>query len=249
MAWPLQSGFSEAGCRSTLHAVTEPPDHAPDLALAKAAAAGDPAALRALEPRIARESAAAARRIDGARAFADEVTQVVRVRLLVADDGGHVRIADYAGRGPLDAWISVAATRVALNLKRGTGREVGAAEVMEEVIAREPDPELRHLKSTYRSELRIALEAALAALPDRQRAILRLTYVDGMRLHQIARLYQVHESTVSRWLAQATDDVAASTRKRLIAALGVSPGTADSVARMVLSNLDLSIARILANPG
>jgi hypothetical protein len=29
----------------------------------------------------------------------------------------------------------------------------------------------------------------------------------------------------------------------------VSPGTADSVARMVLSNLDLSIARILANPG
>jgi RNA polymerase sigma-70 factor, ECF subfamily len=120
---------------------------------------------------------------------------------------------------------------------------------MEEVIAREPDPELRHLKAMYRAELRGALEAALVALPDRQRAVLRLTFVDGMRLHQIAKLYGVHESTVSRWLAQATDDVAAATRKRLIATLTLSPGTADSVARMVLSNLDLSIARILANPG
>jgi len=219
--------------------------HETDLALARAAAAGDPAAVRALEPRIAREAAAAARRIDRARGFADEVTQAVRVRLLVADAAGKVRIADYAGRGPLDAWIGVAATRVALNLKRGAGREVAAADVLEEVIAREPDPELRHLKSTYRAELRAALEAALAALPDRQRAVLRLTYVDGLRLHQIARLYQVHESTVSRWLTQATDDVATATRTKLAATLAVSPGSADSVARMVLSNLDLSIARIL----
>jgi RNA polymerase sigma-70 factor (ECF subfamily) len=244
-----ECGFSQAGHRSRLSAVTQAAAHDADLALAKSAASGDAAAIRALEPRIAKESVAAARRIDATRAFTHEVAQAVRVRLLVPDGAGHVRIADYAGRGPLDAWIGVAATRVALNMKRGAGREIAAAEVLEEVIAREPDPELRHLKSTYRGELRAALEAALWALTDRQRAILRLAYVDGLRLHQIARLYQVHESTVSRWLAQATDEVAAATRKRLIATLGVSPGTADSVARMVLSNLDLSIARILANPG
>lgn len=219
------------------------PDPA-DLALARAVAAGEAAAIAALEPRLVRAAVAAARRIDPARAFADEVTQLVRVRLLVADDAGRIRIADYAGRGPLDAWIGVAATRVALNLKRGA-REIADADVLEEVIAREPDPELRHMKSLYRGELRAALAAALAALPDRQRAVLRLTYVDGLRLHQIAKLYGVHESTVSRWLAGATDDVAAATRAKLAATLAVSAGSADSVARMVLSNLDLSIARLL----
>jgi RNA polymerase sigma-70 factor (ECF subfamily) len=223
------------------------PDHDDEVGLAWAAAHGDPAAVRRFEAMVAPDVEAAARRVDPAPAFVDEVRQVVRVRLLVAD-AGLPRVAAYGGRGPLRGWVGVAATRVALNLKRETGRTVGADEVLEEVIAREPDPELRHLKSTYRGQLREALAAALAGLPERQRAVLRLTYVDGMRLHQIARLYQVHESTVSRWVSQATEAVAADTRKRLVARLSVSPGSADSIARMVVSSLDLSIARILGNP-
>ncbi|HEV7556605.1 MAG TPA: hypothetical protein VGO00_14170, partial [Kofleriaceae bacterium] len=75
-------------------------EHLDELAIAWAAGRGDAAALRQLDAMIASEGDAAARRIDRAPSFADEVRQAVRVRLLVADTG-HARIEDYSGRGPL----------------------------------------------------------------------------------------------------------------------------------------------------
>jgi len=220
-------------------------EHLPDVFLAWAAGRGDGAALRHFERRVAPDVEAAARRVDRAPAFADEVRQALRVRLLVAEDG-RARIADYVGRGPLRGWVGVAALRIALNLKR-SGRPAGQ-DVLAELVSGEADPELRHLKTLYRAEFREALEAALTALPERQRAILRLSFVDGLRLAQLARLYHVHESTASRWVSQAAATVVEDARRRLVARLSLSPSSLDSVTRMVASNLDLSIARILGNP-
>lgn len=220
-------------------------EHLGELFLAWAAGRGERAALRHLERLVAPDVEAAARRVDRAPAFVDEVRQALRVRLLVAD-GDRVRIDDYAGRGPLRGWFAVAALRVALNLKRAAGPAGPASrDILAELVSDEADPELHHLRTLYRSEFRDALGAALAALPERKRAILRLSHVDGLKLSQLARLYQVHESTASRWVSQAAADVAEDTRRRLMAGLSLSPSSVDSVARMVLSNLDLSIARIL----
>ncbi len=219
--------------------------HAGELALAWAAGRGEPGALRRFDREILPEADAAARKLDRAPAFADEVRQAVRVRLVVGD-GGAPRILAYRGTGPLRAWVAVAALRVALNLKRAAARAPGAdADLLAEVVDREPDPELRHLKTLYRAELREALAAALAALADRPRALLRLRFVDGLELAHIGRLYRVHESTASRWLGQAVADVAAGARRRLVEKLAIAPSAADSVARMVASQLDLSIARLL----
>jgi RNA polymerase sigma-70 factor (ECF subfamily) len=101
------------------------------------------------------------------------------------------------------------------------------------------------LKALYRVEFRESLAAALADLADRARALLRLRFVEGLELAQIGRLYRVHESTVSRWISAALDDVGRATRRHLVARLAVTPETADSVARIVQSQLDLSIARLL----
>jgi RNA polymerase sigma-70 factor, ECF subfamily len=218
------------------------PEHLPDLLVAWSAGRGDTAGLRLFDAKLATEAAGVARGIDRAPAFEDELRQAVRVRLLVPE-GGQLRLDGYGARGPLGAWLRVAATRVALNLKRGAAP--ASADVLAELVSAEADPELRHLKSLYRAEFREALEAALAALPERQRAVLRLCHVDGLRLAQLARLYQVHESTASRWLAQAAAQVGEDARRRLAGRLAVSADTVDSMARMVLSNLDLSIARIL----
>jgi len=218
------------------------PEHMSDLFLAWAAGRGDPAALRHFERLVAPDLETAARRVDHAPAFIDEVRQALRVRLLVAE-GGRARIDDYVGRGPLRGWVGVAALRVALNLKRAAAP--ASPDLLADLVSGEADPELQHLKTLYRAEFREALEAALAGIAERQRAILRLSYVDGLRLAQLARLYQVHESTASRWLSLATAQVADDARRRLVARLSLSPSSLDSVARMVLSNLDLSIARIL----
>ena len=75
--------------------------------------------------------------------------------------------------------------------------------------------------------------------------LLRLHHVEGLGLARIGALYGVHESTASRWLQKAAAAVAADAQRRLCARLEVSPGTADSVARMVASQLELSIQRIL----
>jgi len=219
------------------------PEHLDEVRLAWAAGRGDAAALLRLERLIAPDIEAAARRVDRDPAFVDEVHQALRVRLLVPTDDGHLRIDDYAGRGPLRGWVAVAALRVALNLKRAAGP--ATHDVLAELVSDEADPELRHLKTLYRTEFREALQAALAALPERQRAVLRLCYVDGLTLPGLARLYQVHDSTASRWVSAAAAAVAEDARRRLMARLSVSASSLDSLARMVLSNLDVSIARIL----
>jgi len=199
--------------------------HPEDLALAFAVAHGEPAALAQFEAIVAPELAAAVRAIDRSPAFVDEIVQDARIKLLA---GEPARIASYRGTGPLRAWVAIAARRLAINAKRD-GKPVG--DPLEEVMDREPDPELRHLKQLYRGELREALAAALAGLGDRERAVLRLRFVDALELAQLGALYRVHESTASRWVSAALDEVATATRKHLMARLAVTAATADSVAR------------------
>jgi hypothetical protein len=46
-------------------------------------------------------------------------------------------------------------------------------------------------------------------------------------------------------VSQAVADVAADARRRLVERLAIAPSAADTVARMVASQLDLSVARLL----
>jgi RNA polymerase sigma-70 factor (ECF subfamily) len=217
-------------------------DHGEDLELARAVARGEPDAVKRFDREVAGEIAAAVRKVDRDPAFVDEITQRVRVRLLVADGDDPPRIGAYRGTGPLRAWVAITALRVALNAKRDAPP---AGDVLAEVVDREPDPELRHLKTLYRAEYREALTNAIAALGDRERALLRLRFVSGLELAQIGKLYKVHESTASRWIAAAVEAVGIGARERLVHKLAITDATADSVARLVASQLDLSIARLL----
>ena len=253
-AWraALHEGFPGGGAELLAHAAAAVAGgarlaHAGELALAWAVGRGDPGALRRFEREVLPEADSAAKKLDRAAPFADEVRQAVRVRLAVGDGGAPPKILAYRGTGPLRAWVAVVALRVALNLKRAAGRapEEPGGDVLADVVDREPDPELQHLRTLYRAELREALAAALAALADRDRALLRLRFVDGLELAHVGRLYRVHESTASRWVSAAVAAVAADARRRLVERLAVAPAVADSIARMVASQLDLSIARLL----
>lgn len=213
-----------------------------DRELAAACARGDADAIARFEALVRDDVIAAARAIDRDPAFVDEIVQRTRVHLLVGDPP---RIAGYRATGPLRAWAAIAARRLALNAKRDAGPRAADDDVLADLIDREPDPEVRHLRTLYRAELRAALADALAALDDRARAVLRLRFVDGLELAQLGRIYGVHESTVSRWVSGALAGVAAATKAGLIARLEVTSATADSVARLAESGLDLSIARLL----
>jgi RNA polymerase sigma-70 factor (ECF subfamily) len=220
-------------------------EHLGDLCLAFAAARGDAAAIRIFDERVLSGLEPALRGVDATAGFVDELRQLVRVHLLVGAEGEPPRVGAYRGGGPLAAWVRIAAVRLALNQKRSQRPTVSTDDMIGELVSREPDPELRHLKTLYRAEFTDALRAAIAALPDRDRAILRLHYVDGLRLSRIAALYRVDESTASRWVKKGVEAVSDEARRRLRERLRVSSETLDSVARMVRSDLELSIGRLL----
>src|SRR5690348_11153408 len=76
-----------------------------ELYLACACACGEPNAIAAFEREYFAEVAAFVARTDPDPAFADEVRQLLRHRLFVADAGATPKIATYNGRGPLGAWL------------------------------------------------------------------------------------------------------------------------------------------------
>ena len=71
-----------------------------------------------LDRRVPRYLAKLRRAVD----ILDEVKQRLAVRLLVAEGGRRPALAEYGGRGSLDAWLRISATRVALELGRGEAR-------------------------------------------------------------------------------------------------------------------------------
>src|SRR5262249_50262336 len=137
--------------------------HATDLYLACACAQGDPNALRVFERCYMPEATAHLLRAREGEAFADEVRQALRERIFVALDGQLPRIGTYSGRGPLAAWVRIAAVRVASNLQRA--RKGVTTTFVEPLRSPLPDPELDYLRMRHGRELKRAFEATLVALP------------------------------------------------------------------------------------
>jgi len=218
--------------------------HDGDLYLAFALAGGDPAAVRAFEDKLVPQIDVALRRMRLAGGTSDEVKQALRFELLVGD--GSPKIADYAGRGELAAWLRISATRKALKLIRKGDRE----ETLDEVLldhwpAQTPDPRHKHLRSQYTAELKRAIRESFGALEVRQRNLLRQHILDELTIDDLARLYRVHRATCARWLADARAELGRGTRKRLIASLGMPSDDVESLLRFLDSDIELSISRIL----
>ena len=218
-------------------------EHAADLALARALAAGDAAALREFEARLVPEMKAALARMRLPAGAADEVVQAMRVEMLV---GEAPTILEYEGRGELAAWLRVSATRAALKLLRTTQREDTLVEVM---LEHWPSPGGADgaIRSGYARELKAALGEALAAREVRQRNLLRQHVLDDLTIDELALLYRVHRATCARWLADARAELAKGTRKRMMGRLGAKAKAeeVDSLLRWIDSDIELSISRIL----
>lgn len=230
----------DAPTRASLEAA-----HGEDLYLAFACSHGDKAALLAFDRTFLGEVGAFIAGVDRASAFVDDVRQALRDKLF-AGDRGEAKITEYTGRGALGGWVRVAALRIALNMRRGAQRSAAAGKAsIEGELGAGLSPELAYLQEHYREAFAEALRAALADLSDRDRTLLRLYHVDGLSLEAMAALYRVHLSTVSRWLTCARAQVADGTSRHLRERLGVGRSDVDSIAALVMSQIDVSLTRLL----
>lgn len=217
-----------------------------DLYLAFACALGVPAACDAFSRTVLAEVDAHVARVDPSPAFKDEARQVIASKLLVAAPGEAPKIAEYVGRGPLSAWVRVVAIRTALNLRRGKGHAAAlAAERELDELAAADDVELAVIRRRYRPAFEAALSRSLAGLSVRDRALLRLRFVEGVELARIATMYGVHRATATRWLADTRRAVLDEIRRILTAELGATAAELDSLAGLLRSQLHVSLIRLL----
>jgi RNA polymerase sigma-70 factor, ECF subfamily len=221
--------------------------HGADLFLAWACAAGDAAALRVLDDALLRPARDAVRSIDASPAFTDEVCQRVREQLVVGD--GRPRLNDYAGRGPLSAWVGVTMVRAALMLRRSQARR---REVPDDdwaaalSLVATGNPELDLLKQQHAAAFGAALRDAALALEPRLRSVLAMHFAEDLSIDQIGAVYAVHRATAARWIQRARDELFAGTRARLVERLGLTPSEIDRVGALVQSQLDVSLSQLFA---
>lgn len=220
-----------------------------DLLLASRCAAGDPLAIAVLERRHLARVPLVVRRLDDTGRLGDEVTQALREKLLVAAPGARPRIAEFTGRGSLDAWLRAAAVRTALNLRRARGDVLGLApeaELADHVDLR-PDPELALARAASRGAFAETFTAALAQLAARDRAVLKLHYLDGLTTAQIARIYGTHRITVTRWLVACRQSLLEATRRGLAERLKLDALELESLLRVVRASFDVSLRQHLGS--
>jgi RNA polymerase sigma-70 factor, ECF subfamily len=221
--------------------------HAADLYLAFACVQGVPQALEEFDRRLGALVGAAIIHLRPNRTFVEDVQQRLRQKLLLTQGATRPKLLEYQGRGTLAHWLRAVALREALNLL--AQQKSSAAQEPEGVLASlaapGPDPEVSLLKRRYAPEFKASLEAALRELPARERNFLRLFFIEGLTVEQIARMDGTHKSTVSRRMAGARERVLTEMRRQLQERLDLSLSELDSLVGQLRSQLELSLARAL----
>jgi RNA polymerase sigma-70 factor (ECF subfamily) len=213
-----------------------------DLHLAQASAAGHARALHDFETILTAVRPAIAA-LGAGSSDIDEVLQRLRVQLLVGERPG---ISAYGGRGELRAWLRVVAVREAVRVLGERGKNQGIDDTrLLEVILPEVDAERDLIGSELRAQLRVAFEEAVGSLSPRDRLVLRQSGVDGLSIDQIGAVHGVHRATAARWIEQARVELALATERALQRRLNGTTDEVRSLMRLVTSQMDLSVHRLL----
>ena len=245
--WPALRGLTLGAFRAFVDEVAVEPEaldqHAGDFYLAAAAVAGDADAVKLFDERILADLPRWLARLRLQPATIDDIGQQLRAKLLV---GPEPRLRQYRGKGPLGAWVRVAAMRVALDVCGGDPVFSDRLPAPDGPLLGALSPEQQLIRDEYGTLFEQALRDALAQLAKRDRNLLRLHYVSRMSLDAIARAYRVHRATVVRWLAAVRSDLDTVVRVRLWQELGVSPSEFRSLWNAVRSNVEVSLSHLLA---
>jgi RNA polymerase sigma-70 factor, ECF subfamily len=240
--WPLLSLSFEAFSQHYSHILAQGeclPLELADLYLCCACMAAEPAALQAFERANASVAEAAIRRIDDDDDFVRESLQEVWNRLLL---GEQAKVRSYSGRGPLQAWVRVAATRVALDRrrvdKRHAKREV---KLPESLAASEISPEVLVLKARFGRAFQEALRSAVAHLSEQERNVLRMHVVGRCNIDEIGVAYAVHRATAARWIERARASIYDEVRRELCAEHKLTVSEFRSLATLLGAELELSL--------
>jgi RNA polymerase sigma-70 factor (ECF subfamily) len=214
-----------------------------DLYLACACLDGESAALKAFDE-LLDEVARKLRRAEISDDTLAEAKQITRQVLLPRAEAPPP-LADYTGRGALFSWLRVVMARELVRVLGSASRQVALSSAQAALPDGDDDPETAYLKAHYENEFKQAFAAAMGELAADDRRALRYAIVERMSIDEIARLERIHRATAARDIARARARLADRTRAVLQARLCVEPAQLESVLRLVSSQLDVSVCRLL----
>jgi RNA polymerase sigma-70 factor (ECF subfamily) len=222
---------------------------AADLYLTCACASGSAAAIEAFSRRLLADLPRVLSSV-GAAPIADDVRQILLERLFVGNAESPPKIGTYSGRGQLAAWVRVAAVRIAMSLRRSEhpSSAPGPDDTLDSLLP-SVDPELDALKLRYAAIFNAALKDAFAALPPRDRTLLKLHYVDRIPVDRIASSYNAHRVSASRWLSAARSRVLEETVRLVRERKHLTESEYESLARLVQSQLEVSLGSAVGDGG
>lgn len=179
------------------------PDHKPqsateadaDAALMAAFAQGDEEAFVTLYRRYRDRMVNFARRLLGDQALAEEAAQDVFLKLYRARDR-------YRPSSRFSTFIYRIATNHCLNIKARHEHKLTDRSAVAEDLA---TSSAQQALDVERHELQRALRAALAKLPQKQRAALLLCHYEGMSYAEAAQVVEVSESAIKSLIHRARD--------------------------------------------
>jgi RNA polymerase sigma-70 factor (ECF subfamily) len=211
-----------------------------EIHLALGCARGDATAIAAFDRTYLEIVPAALAGMKLPAATVEDVRATVRDKLLLGDAP---RIVDYAGRGRLRGLVQVTATRT-IDRIRADEREVELP--ADHRLVAPGDVELSLIKAQYREAFLAGFTQAIAAMTRRDRNLMRLHFLGGVTLDQLAQMYGVHRATVVRWLAAARAQVLDATRAHIADSIGAPSDELDDMFALVHSRVELSLERLLA---
>ncbi len=222
---------------------------AADVYLACACASGSSDAIAAFEASYGAVLSGVVARFGRDPSHRDELRQLLREHLFVAPPGERPRIAGYSGRGFLENWLRVAATRALINAGRRNEPSAPSpdGDDLEDLPDRARDLELSFLKRQYQEAFRRAFAGALRGLESEQRLLLRLSLLEGLTVDAIGAALGVHRATAARRVARAREQILSRTISALQAELGASAAEIGSLQALIDSHLDLSLSRLLGD--
>jgi RNA polymerase sigma-70 factor (ECF subfamily) len=245
-AWPAIA-LPEAAFLEYLAARGEGIDHVADLYLACAVGHDDAAAIAAFESNLLGRVGQFIGHLGRSQEFVREVTQLLRIKLLVGLDGA-AKLAQYAGRGTLDSWVCAAALRTAYDLLReraSDGPGNPGDDRSFDVLAASDDVELQLLRARHHEEFRQALRAAMGGVAPRERTLLRLYFLEQVTAARIGQMYGVHETTALRWIARARDGIVERMRSALRERLQLPDHEFGELMALLRSRIDITVRDLL----
>ena len=218
--------------------------HTNDLLLASACAAGSESAWQQFRLLYCKYLADLGRCLAGNALYSAEVAETVWIDLFLPDRTGISRIASYDGRSSLATWLRVVVANRLINERQRKDFKSGNLDGMPEPA----DPSaLENVQSRlerhrYKSMILDTFRRSFGNLTAHERLLVLLRYDQDLPLGEIARLFSVHQSTITRQLDRTLNRLRSEVISLLTVDYRLGAAAIEECLRVALDTFSTSIS-------